>query len=126
MSTIALHPTTGPAGARRVTRPVSQSVARTTPMRLTRRGRVVLGALFLAVLLMMATVFGARSAATGETGTPVNTETVVVGSGDTLWGIASTVADPGHTREMMQRIKDLNALSSTTLQPGQELAVPVR
>ncbi|MFT4009744.1 MAG: LysM peptidoglycan-binding domain-containing protein [Nocardioidaceae bacterium] len=123
MSTIALHPTS----VRRPSRPRNESgIEASAPLRLTRRGRIVVGALFLVMLLAVAVAFGARSAATGETGTPVPTRTVVVGSGDTLWGIASEIAEPGHTRAMMQQIEDLNALSSSTLQPGQELAVPVR
>ncbi|QLQ10789.1 MAG: LysM peptidoglycan-binding domain-containing protein [Nocardioidaceae bacterium] len=95
------------------------------PIRLTRRGRVVIVIAFLAMLFAAAIGMGANSLATGGSGEPVPTQTVVVGSGDTLWGIASEVAEPGKTRSMMQRIAELNALATTTLQPGQKIAVPV-
>jgi len=111
MSTIALHPT---------------QFRRPTPsVRLTRRGRVVLTLLFLGVLLAVLTAVGPRVVATGEHGSPVPTTTVVVGEGDTLWNIAADVAEPGHTREMVHRIVELNSLSSVTIHAGQELAVPV-
>lgn len=101
------------------------SHAGTTSVRLTRRGRVTLLVLFIALAFTVLTVFGGQSAATGEAGTPVDTRTVVVGEGDTLWGIASEVAEPGEVREMIHHIRELNALSSESLQRGQELAVPV-
>ncbi|MGZ4428606.1 MAG: LysM peptidoglycan-binding domain-containing protein [Nocardioidaceae bacterium] len=99
--------------------------AASTPVRLTRRGRVVVTVLFLGLLMATLVVFGARSAATGEPGTPVRTHTVQVGEGDTLWEIASRVAAPGQTREMVLKIEELNALSSAALREGQRIAVPV-
>jgi hypothetical protein len=98
---------------------------RTPTVRLTRRGRLALFALFVGVGLVLLTMFGAQSAATGEAGRPVETRTVVVGEGDTLWGIAAAVAEPGEVREMIHYIEELNALSSTSLMRGQRLAVPV-
>jgi LysM repeat protein len=112
MSAVAIHPT---------------FYRRATPsIRLTRRGRIVVTMLFLGLLLAALTAFGPRVVATGEQGRPVPTTTVVVGQGDTLWNIASEVAEPGHTREMVRRIVELNALSSTTIHSGQELAVPTK
>ena len=111
MSSIAIHPT---------------FYRQTAPqIRLTRRGRLVVTLLFLAVVLVLFTAFGSKVVATGEEGTPVETRTVVVGQGDTLWQIASKVAGPGETREMVYRIKELNALATVTIEAGQELAVPV-
>ena len=99
--------------------------AASTPVRLTRRGRVTVTVLFLGLLMATLVVFGARSAASGEAGTPVRTHTVQVGQGDTLWEIASKVAAPGKTREMVLKIEELNALSSPALREGQRIAVPV-
>lgn len=114
MSTIAAAPNFGFAGP-----------ARTPGVRLTRRGRLTMLMLFLALAFVLFTVFGGQSAATNEAGQPVETRTVVVGEGDTLWAIASEVAEPGEVREMIHHIKELNALSSVSLTRGQELAVPV-
>jgi len=101
------------------------TAGRPSSVRLTRRGRLMLLAVFVAVVFVALTVFGGHSAATGEAGAPVETRTVVVGEGDTLWAIASEVAAPGEVREMIHHIQKLNALSSVSLQRGQELAVPV-
>lgn len=97
-----------------------------SPVRLTRRGRLVLTLFFLVALSVILTVFGATSAATGEAGTPVPTRTVVVQEGDTLWAIAGDIAGPGEVREVVHRIQELNALSGSGLSVGQQLAVPVR
>lgn len=96
-----------------------------TPVRLTRRGRVVVLLAFVGLAFAAFTVFGGHSAATGEAGEPVPTRTVVVAEGDTLWAIASTVAEPGEVREMIHQIQELNALPSAGLSEGQKLAVPV-
>jgi LysM domain len=94
-------------------------------VRLTRRGRVVAFLLLLAVVLTVLTVFGPHSAATDRPGAPVQTRTVEVGAGDTLWGIAAEVAEPGRTRDMVHQIEELNALPGPALTVGQEIAVPV-
>jgi hypothetical protein len=120
MSTVAINPrftSARPARARRAESPGT--------VRLTRRGRVVAVVLLLALVLAALTVFGSHSAATGEAGSPVPTRTVEVGEGDTLWGIASEVAEPGEVREMVHQIEELNALSGSALAVGQEIAVPV-
>jgi hypothetical protein len=96
-----------------------------TPLRLTRRGRVVACTLLLVVVLAALTVFGSRSAATNDTGVPVETRTVEVGAGDTLWGIATEVAEPGEVRDMVHQIQELNAMPGPALRVGQEIAVPV-
>ena len=99
--------------------------AQSPSVRLTRRGRLTVLVLFVALALLLLGVLGGQSAATDEAGTPVQTRTVVVDAGDTLWEIASDVAEPGEVREMIHHIQQLNALPSAGLQAGQELAVPV-
>lgn len=112
MSTIAIHPTY-------FRRPAPAAV------RLTRRGRIVVTLVFLAALLAGFTAFGSNVVATGEQGAPVDTRTIVVGEGDTLWGIAADFADDGETRDMVNRIVELNSLDTVTIHSGQELAVPL-
>lgn len=96
-----------------------------TPVRLTRRGRLVVLALFLVLAVAVSTIVGGESAATRDEGAPVPTQTVVVTPGDTLWAIAADVAEPGETREMVHRIAKLNALEGSSLQLGQQIAVPL-
>lgn len=118
MSTLAINPGFARGRTRRP--------ARGTSVRLTRRGQVVAVLVFLGLLMAVLTVYGSHSAATGEAGTPVPTRTVEVGEGDTLWAIASETAEPGQVREMVHQIQELNALPSSALRVGQEIAVPVR
>lgn len=96
----------------------------TPSYRLTRRGRLVVLALSLLVVLAIGVVLAAGAVGTAESGTPEPTETVMVGTGDTLWGIASDAADGGDVREMVERIKRLNALDTGLVTAGQRLRVP--
>ncbi len=81
---------------------------------------------FLTLLLGAILALGGYSAASGARGTERPTRTVVVGEGDTLWGIASEVAAPGEVREVVHELQELNALSGPELVEGQRLAVPLR
>ena len=100
-------------------------MAREPAVRLTRRGRVVAVVVLLVLVFAVLTVFGSHSAATGELGTPVQTRTVEVAPGDTVWGIASELAAPGEVREMVHQIEELNAMDGPTVTVGQQIAVPV-
>jgi LysM repeat protein len=95
-------------------------------LRLTRRGRVVVVLVFLAVLMGAVLALGGYSAASGERGPAQPTRTVVVEEGDTLWGIAAEIAGPGEVREVVHDLQELNALPSPELAEGQRIAVPTR
>ncbi|GAA2146911.1 hypothetical protein GCM10009844_23590 [Nocardioides koreensis] len=94
-------------------------------LRLTRRGRLVVLALAMLVALGLGLALAAGSVATEEPGTPEPTRVVMVGAGDTLWGIAADIADDGGVRTMIDRIERLNALDSGMVVAGQRLRVPV-
>ena len=51
-------------------------------------------------------------------------DTIVVGTGVTLWDIASARAEGGDVRDMMSTIQQLNHLESGMLVAGQRLRVP--
>lgn len=99
------------------------------PVRLTRRGRVVV---VCAVVLVLLAGFwtgarhGARATSGGERGPAVARESVVVGPHDTLWGIAVRARPEVDPRVTVQRIIDLNALSSAVVNPGQKVYIPAR
>ncbi len=95
------------------------------PVRLTRRGRIVVMAVFLGLALAVMVGLGGWATATRDAGTPEPVRVVEVQPGDTLYGIAGEIAGPGEVREMVHRIRQLNALPSGGLQAGQKLAVPV-
>jgi Tfp pilus assembly protein FimV len=108
----------GTAFSPRVSRPRST-------VRLTRRGRIVVVVAALLVAFAVGVfVTAAGSVASQRPGTPEPTRIIQVGSGDTLWGIASELADGGDVRSMIEEIKQLNALDSSDLQSGQRLVVP--
>jgi hypothetical protein len=104
-------------------RPRRREVA-TGPARLTRRGRVVLVLAFLATALGLMLAFGGWATATLTGGTPEPVRVVEVQPGQTLYDIAGQVAKPGHVREMVYRIEELNSMPSATISAGQKLAVP--
>lgn len=115
-----------PAG-RPAARPAARGQARGQTrgqVRLTRRGRVVVLLLGLAVLLMVGFFVAGGSVATEQPGTPEPTTTVQVGPGDTLYAIAADATTDGDVAAMVERIQDLNALDTGMLVVGQELRVP--
>jgi hypothetical protein len=93
-------------------------------VRLTRRGRLVVTMLLTMLVLAAFLVAGGASVATREAGDPVPTRTVEVQQGQTLWAIASEIAEPGEIRDMVYTIERLNSLPDATLTEGQVLAVP--
>ena len=93
-------------------------------LRLTRRGRIVLLLLLLTVVMSAVVALGGYSAATDRRGAAVDTRTVVVQEGDTLWGIAARLAGPGEVREVVHELQELNALPTPELVEGQRIAVP--
>ena len=117
-----LRPVTRPSAP---SAPVRRVRRQAPPVRLTRRGQVVVTLFLLTLALVGLALFSGQSAATGEQGGVERTRTVVVSDGDTLWDIASKVAEPGHTQEMVHHIEVLNSLSGPVISEGQELAVPV-
>lgn len=104
------------------------STVRPGSVRLTRRGRLVVLALALGLLLLTGFALATGSVATSEAGAPEPTQVVVVGSGDTLWDIAAEAAAVSGTddvRDMVGEIQELNGLESGMLQAGQDLRVPL-
>jgi len=93
------------------------------PVRLTRRGRLVL--LMLMVALAFTAFSVARTATQAGTG-PARPATryVTVHPGETLWQIARAAAPGDDPRDTVDRIRDLNQLDTTVLQAGQRLVVP--
>lgn len=96
-------------------------------LRLTVRGRRVLAAIAAlpAVIALCAAVLAGGSAlAFGDTGAPAAVfETVTVGPGDSLWGIAAEFAPAADPRDVVDAIVRLNGLEGTII-PGQRLALP--
>jgi hypothetical protein len=116
-------PPARPALPVRVARPARpERVA--APVRLTRRGRLVVLALLLAMALGVLLVATAPATATSDRGAGVVAERVTVRPGETLWVIAERVRPDADPRATVARIKDMNGLRSGAAQAGQVLLVP--
>jgi LysM repeat protein len=110
-----------PAPKARITQP---------PLRLTRRGRVVLVGLPLvlvsALLISLAGFLNAPAKAADAASelslTP--TVSVTVQPGESLWGIAGAVAPERDPRDVVADIVQLNNLDDGRVMPGQRIFVP--
>jgi LysM domain len=116
----------GPQGRRPDPEPARTSApAGTSPLRLTRRGRRLLAAVFLVLGMAIAATTAAAVLDAGGSGLrPAGHSSVVVEPGDTLWSIARQVAPEEDTRAVVDAIEDVNELDSTLLVPGQVLQLP--
>ena len=117
------------AGGRTATSRPRQQVrrpapVRQSPVRLTRRGRLLLTVVMTAMVVLGFLALGGASVATRDAGDPQPIRTIEVERGQTLWGIASSIAEPGEVRDMVYTIERLNSLPDATLTEGQVLAVP--
>jgi hypothetical protein len=104
------------------------SPAARLPVRLTRRGRIVVAiAAALLVTLLMLILSGAAQATSRSVPPRVaekNLALVVVRPGQSLWSVAES-ADPGaDTRLVVQQIIELNGLSGDVVLAGQRLWAP--
>jgi len=96
------------------------------PVRLTRRGRLVVFAFGVLLAFALGVWFAAGSVATHEAGVE-QVEVVTVAPGDTLWDIASDAAattGESNVGDMVDRIKSLNSLDSSMVYAGQTLRIP--
>jgi hypothetical protein len=102
------------------------------PLRLTRRGRIVLigiPLILLAALLLSLVGFlnaPAKAADSSADLALTPTVSVTVQGGESLWGIAATVAPDRDPRDVIADIVQLNNLSAGTVVPGQQLFVPTK
>jgi hypothetical protein len=101
------------------------------PVRLTRRGRLVVASLLVtgltvcALLLSMLASGGAQATNHGQPGAGYQgMRQVVVRPGQTLWSIASAAEPSADTRVVVQEIMTANALTSVDISAGQLLWVP--
>lgn len=94
-------------------------------MRLTRRGRLLLIVLSLAVGIALGALLNSWAGTGGQGSLRLAGESsVVVRPGDSLWSIATAVAGTDDVRLAVDRIQQLNHLHGTALRPGQVLQLP--
>jgi LysM repeat protein len=100
-----------------------------TRLRVTTRGRrvlLVLASVPLAAGIAFGVLSGGSALASNEATSTATFETITVVPGDSLWSIASKVAPNEDPRVVIDEISDLNMLAGSTLQVGDELAIPAQ
>jgi hypothetical protein len=107
-------------------RPAVSQVA--PPLRLTRRGRVVVAGL-VALLVTVGMAAAAGAAQASSHGLPARVverdlTRVTVGPGQSLWSVAQGADPDADPRAVIQEIIELNVLAGTTIYPGERLWVP--
>lgn len=100
------------------------------PLRLTRRGRIVLVVLPLFVATLALLVAWAGFVAPARAGSerlvgPGTAVTVTVQPGDSLWTIAADRVPDQDPRVTISQIRELNDLSGSRVLPGDQILVPV-
>jgi len=102
--------------------------AAAVPLRLTRRGRVVVAAaaaLLVALLSLLATGTAQATSHSAPSRTADRSlSQVVVRPGQSLWSIAENADPDADPRLVMQQIIELNSLTSDVIMAGQLLWVP--
>jgi len=92
-------------------------------LRLTRRGRIVVSA--LAALGIVGSVLVAGTAVATDPEPPIEVATVTIAPGETLWHHAQDVPTTGQDlRDVVDTIMEINGLSTSQLQAGQQLLIP--
>ena len=99
----------------------------TVPLRLTRRGRVVVAVAAVLLLAALSLVIAASAQATNH---PVpraaqqNLTQATVRPGQSLWSVAESADPDADTRVVIQQIVELNGLTGAVVFAGQRLWVP--
>jgi LysM domain len=100
------------------------------PLRLTRRGRLVVAAFMLliatiAITVASMTISGAQAANHGRPGAGyAGMHQVVVQPGQTLWSIAVRAEPAADPRQVVAQIMTANGMTSSAVQAGELLWVP--
>ncbi|WP_347057493.1 LysM peptidoglycan-binding domain-containing protein [Blastococcus sp. HT6-30] len=94
------------------------------PLRLTARGRRLVAALALLLVLCVVALGTAVLGGDGAGLELMGTTRVIVEPGDTLWSIASAAAGGRDVREVVDGIQLLNGLDGSAILPGQVLRLP--
>ena len=105
-------------------RPDRLAAVKARPLRLTRRGRLVITGTLTAAGIG-ATMFTGTVSLAGTQAQHLPVRYVTVAPGDTLWSIAGEAAPGEDRRDTVHRIVDLNALRDASLSVGQRVAVPL-
>lgn len=123
----------GPAATRPAAPAAAQGPAH-TPVRLTRRGRLVVTGMAVLLVAAGSVALAGAAQAIGHSGAQARPGTagtagaaitkVEVRPGQSLWTLAEAYDPNADTRQVIQEILQLNSLSTDQVQPGQVLWMP--
>jgi LysM domain len=98
------------------------------PLRLTRRGRVVVAVAAVLLLAVLSLVIAASAQATSHPVSSPRTQQslaqVTVRPGQSLWSVAEAADPNADTRVVIQQVVELNGLTGNVVFAGQRLWVP--
>jgi hypothetical protein len=117
-----------PAQAPAAPNPVRTPRPANPPLRLTRRGRIVVAVAAMLVLAALSLVIAGAAQATSHPVPPGaalrNLTQVTVHPGQNLWSVAESADPAADTRVVIQQIIELNSLTGNVVFAGQRLWVP--
>ena len=97
---------------------------RRPPLRLTRRGRIVVLGFFILVASFASAILLTTASRAEDRGATGPAPTVVVQPHDTLWSIATRTAPRRDPYAAVADIRRINALEGYVVHPGQTLQLP--
>jgi LysM domain len=114
------------APARPVRRQAPRAQVADPPLRLTRRGKIVVAvaAALLAAGLSLVIAASAQATSHSPGAAQQGLAKVTVRAGQSLWSVAESADPNADTRAVIQQIIELNGLSADAVMPGQSLWVP--
>jgi hypothetical protein len=115
--------------ANRVTQRRPQADRPALPLRLTRRGRIVVAVMAALLVAALSLIAAGAAQAISHAGPAhqvgsANLAQVVVQPGQSLWSVAESADPSADTRRVIQQITELNSLNGDTVFAGQRLWVP--
>ncbi len=95
--------------------------------RLNRRGRLARTFVVLSLAIVLGSVVSAKAGAGTEAAPQAAGSfiTVTVAPGDTVWSLATRLADGGDVRALVSEIISVNSLASVDVATGQKLRIPL-
>ena len=109
--------------------PFGSSVSSASPkshLKMTRRGRAVLLVIVAIPLVILALVIGARASSATATHESGHLTSITVGTGQSLWQVATKIAPQSDPRDVIADIMSVNQLDSAAVYPGEKLNIPAQ
>jgi hypothetical protein len=119
--------TAGPqATGMHITATAPRGQAASMPLRLTRRGRIVVVVTTVLLLAVLSLIVAMSAEATSQAPARAaqGLTQVIVRPGQSLWSVAENADPDADTRVVIQQIADLNGLTGSAVFAGQRLWVP--